>query len=87
MLDLDYESGADPKSRRLEFDRIATAMLERIGLRVPQALHDAIRETRPFRHSQPGANITFDPGRSPFRTPTLVVRDAGIRVVAIPRSR
>ena len=85
LLDLKYESG-DPSERRAEFDRIATKLLTRLGLKAYPELHNAISATRQFRETQPGANITFDPGRRPFLIQTLIVRDASIRVVTIPRS-
>jgi hypothetical protein len=69
-----------------EFDRIATVMLTRIGLKVPGELHTAIGTTRQFRQAQRGANITFDPGRSPFTELVLVIRDPRVRVVTMPRS-
>jgi hypothetical protein len=86
ILDLRYQPGKDLEVRRVEFDRLATAMLIQLGLAPSKALHDAIRTTHQFRQEQPGAHITFDPGRRPFNRQVLIIRDSTIRVVAIPRS-
>jgi len=69
-----------------EFDTVATVLLTRIGLEAPPELHKTILATRGFRQAQHGANITFDPGRSPFTRRTLTIRDSVARVVTIPRA-
>ena len=86
ILDLRYQPGKDLDARTAEFDRLATTMLIRLGLTPSPALHDAIQTTHQFRQEQPGAHITFDPGRRPFNRQVLIVRDPSIRVVTIPRS-
>jgi hypothetical protein len=67
------------------FEKVASMMLERIGATMPKELSEAVREPRPFPQVQAGARITFDPGRSPHKLLTLIVRDPRVRVVTIPR--
>ncbi|MCC6589632.1 MAG: hypothetical protein IT168_23250 [Bryobacterales bacterium] len=84
VLDLTHESGT-VEERTAEFVRVVKKLMEGLGLKATPELVAAINGTKPLRFVQKGARVTFDPGARPYKMQALTVRDAGVRVVTIPR--
>ena len=86
VLDLTYEEGT-VEERKAEFVEAAKKLMVGLGLKATPELEQAINGTKPLRFAQKGARVTFDPGRMPYKMQALTIRDAGVRVVTIPRVR
>lgn len=84
VLDLTHEEGT-AEERTAEFVQVVKKLMAGLGLKATPELVEAIKGTKPLRFVQKGARVTFDPGARPYKMQALIVRDAGVRVVTIPR--